>query len=412
MKSGWSWSGSDVACGSGTNQLFIFTAIAGSTSPTDAFTDNVKGTVNGCSGSGGSGGSGGDNSFNYTLKASTTLGIEPADPVIIVGQSVELNARNYEGDGDISGYPLADAVDNWSSDPATDVVIATTTNGVTSATTEPTVWFRSSEPGTYKVKVVPYGGVASSGASVDVKNITVELEFQNSIMSNWKVIDPFEEDLDPIIGVIVGDEITFNAKLSQEITLDDSDFVWAGAGSGNGQTITITFDEDKRYALGLSVLGSENLVARIIADDVPAIRLTTWALLNSEAAEACITLGTEAQIWAVDNAEDLGGGLHNGRGDAARHAFWNVLICVEIDEWTANAFTSVWENEGLIAGNPHNETVMDLHNNRIGRSISDNLDVDREDCAEAVLQELNDGGLWILDDIENNNEIGLMIPSN
>lgn len=123
-------------------------------------------------------------------------------------------------------------------------------------------------------------------------------------------------------------------------------------------------------------------------------------------------LADEASDWAQANATILGGGLHNGKADAARHAYWNVLMSVEMDKFTAEGAGTAHERTGIENGYPHNETVMDLHNNDVGRSISSELTTNRTVCQHAVINALNSGTLWIMDDLSNANEVGLLKPSN
>lgn len=62
----------------------------------------------------------------------------------------------------------------------------------------------------------------------------------------------------------------------------------------------------------------------------------------------------------------------------------------------------------------HPEIVMDLHNNSIGRQVGATFTttVDREDIQLAVLNELTDGTLYILDNLESHLDggNGLNIP--
>lgn len=62
-------------------------------------------------------------------------------------------------------------------------------------------------------------------------------------------------------------------------------------------------------------------------------------------------------------------GLHNGNGDAFRHAYWNNLMVRSIGAGPAAEFANAHEYGAKNA--PALETKMDLHNNKVGRhSIS------------------------------------------
>ncbi|MFI4852593.1 MAG: DUF6973 domain-containing protein [Gimesia chilikensis] len=66
--------------------------------------------------------------------------------------------------------------------------------------------------------------------------------------------------------------------------------------------------------------------------------------------------------------------LHNGNGDAFRHALWNCLMAKSIGVSKAKQWGDAHENGGT-SPNPPLEKEMDLFNNEIGRGISiKNLD--------------------------------------
>jgi hypothetical protein len=59
---------------------------------------------------------------------------------------------------------------------------------------------------------------------------------------------------------------------------------------------------------------------------------------------------------------------HNDAEDAMRHAEWMRRTAEEVNETTAKVAGYGHEVEGLLAGQPIREAVMDLHNNREGRA--------------------------------------------
>jgi RHS repeat-associated protein len=59
---------------------------------------------------------------------------------------------------------------------------------------------------------------------------------------------------------------------------------------------------------------------------------------------------------------------HNDLGDAMRHAEWIRRTVVETNTFTAWLAGTGHEVEGLISGQPRGETIMDLHNNSVGRA--------------------------------------------
>lgn len=61
-------------------------------------------------------------------------------------------------------------------------------------------------------------------------------------------------------------------------------------------------------------------------------------------------------------------GLHNGNGDAFRHALWNRLMVSSVGTNLAKKFADA--HEFGAKNQPKLEEEMDLHNNKLGRSLS------------------------------------------
>jgi hypothetical protein len=60
--------------------------------------------------------------------------------------------------------------------------------------------------------------------------------------------------------------------------------------------------------------------------------------------------------------------LHNGNGDAYRHAYWGALMVLHSDYQWAEKWGNAHENGAL--NNPESQKRMDLYNNRVGRMIA------------------------------------------
>lgn len=58
--------------------------------------------------------------------------------------------------------------------------------------------------------------------------------------------------------------------------------------------------------------------------------------------------------------------LHNGRGDAYRHCYWNALMTISIGE---NGAMKIASNHEAVRNGPAREKKMDLANNKTGRSV-------------------------------------------
>jgi len=128
-------------------------------------------------------------------------------------------------------------------------------------------------------------------------------------------------------------------------------------------------------------------------------------------ANAC---ANEALAWAQANWAALGGtaGVHNCKADAARHAYWNALMIIDgMSAAEAWGIGQAHEYDGLVAGNPHNESVMDLENNQKGINMGAGLTT-RAQAQAAVIAALAAGNLTYLDSLPNAGEDGLLQPTN
>jgi hypothetical protein len=86
--------------------------------------------------------------------------------------------------------------------------------------------------------------------------------------------------------------------------------------------------------------------------------------------------------------------LHNGQGDAFRHAYWNALMVKHESYSLAKEFADAHETN---PGQPAAEKDMDLYNNREGRLIAwHNPSATDEELANLVEQALKDGKLKTL----------------
>ncbi len=245
--------------------------------------------------------------------------------------------------------------------------------------------------------------------AVEGSILSVDMEFQNSHMSAGKLIDPLSPPRDVRVGVVQGDTVKFKAKLTPTVTLQNGDYVWTGVQSGNGPEIDITFNSAGTHSEQLQVLGCQARVGRTTVVNVTGLGETAWMALHPQYWISAFELRDEALAWASNNQAALGGGLHNGRADAARHAYWNAIMTFDWNAADAEGLATAHERTGLDDGGPHNETVMDLENNADGRGLGG---ANRAALQNAVINVLNAGTLTILDDLGNANEVGLLQPSN
>ena len=71
---------------------------------------------------------------------------------------------------------------------------------------------------------------------------------------------------------------------------------------------------------------------------------------------------------ALSRSQQLFSSLHNNKGDAFRHAYWNAILSRMIGRSSAKLWTDAHENGA--AGQPVRQKRMDLHNNWVGRDVA------------------------------------------
>jgi len=231
-------------------------------------------------------------------------------------------------------------------------------------------------------------------------------------MHAGKLIDPIVPSRDVRVGVIQGDSVRFRASLNPVVVLNNGDYVWTGVQSGIGPEIEIVFNTVGTHEEKLQALGCQDSVARTTVANVSGHGETAWMALHPQYWLSAFELRDEAINWARDNQVALGGGISNGRADAARHAYWNAIMTFRWNAADAEGLATAHEVSGLSDGLPHNETVMDLENNAAGRTIGAGGHTTLVQIQNAVTNALDQGQLVILDDLLNANEVGLLQPSN
>ncbi len=111
----------------------------------------------------------------------------------------------------------------------------------------------------------------------------------------------------------------------------------------------------------------------------------------------------KASSYAEKNATRLGGGLRNGRADAARHTYWNALNARDLGGQIAKKFGDAHEK----GPNNPGEKMMDLKNNSVGRVIGEsNPDATDEQLQGLVDDALNNGELQETPDPNLNETMG------
>lgn len=100
------------------------------------------------------------------------------------------------------------------------------------------------------------------------------------------------------------------------------------------------------------------------------------------------SLANDALAWAQAKAQQgfwSPASLHNGLGDAARHAYWNCLMATQLSADFARGLSDAHEAD-TDGGDPCDEKLMDDHNNKVGRNLALQPP---GDCETKVLNSLN-----------------------
>lgn len=263
---------------------------------------------------------------------------------------------------------------------------------------------------------------------INIKNII----FKNEKMSIFKTIDESYK----FIGVFKGTPITFSVLTEtpgEEIP--NGTIVWSGYTSGYTSEIYIVFtkvginkinvmDNSGNFITVLinviekpSGIGEEEYA---ITHPLETSKAVFHNLLPNKFIPNWSIRTLEPYIWA--NAT-FPGSQHNTKADAARHAYWTCLLyryTSEVNPLGGAVLYAVeltYQHE--VTGNgPCTETIMDLHNNSYGVIIAKNHvhGSDNTCCQQAVLEALNNGRLWYLDDsygdTANTKEDALLQPTN
>jgi hypothetical protein len=213
-----------------------------------------------------------------------------------------------------------------------------------------------------------------------------------------------------------GDSVSFSAKTEPDLNLPSDSYVWSGTQPATGKEVSVSFGWRGASLETITVQGVSE-TAYIIVINVPPPNQYDWSKDPSHWVSAVVArwLAREAAQWVDANLQALGGGRHNGKADAALHAYWNAIMTLDpsVGPLAAEAATA-HERTNIETGDPHNESVMDEMNNAEGRRIGGGLPADatRAQVQGAVIGALNAGKLRYLDDLGNAQERGSIQPSN
>jgi hypothetical protein len=272
----------------------------------------------------------------------------------------------------------------------------------------------------------PVAAVAAGQGGVDLvqvaPNTTPRLEYETSV-GGRRIVDPRNPTVDARIGLLVGEQARFRARLQPDVPLTDHLYQWSGAVSGSGPEKPFQPSAVSAYTVGLRTpqcTTVEREAELLVVAEPPPPTFAGFFLDDPGAWTVSGSIGF--QIENVQLTESfvsaLGGGKRNGRADAWKHCVWNLRVALQVGEVRARAAATAHERDaytnvqaGNINEDAYNEIVMDTLNNLT--CLSHVAEASSATDAEAVATALlNSGDLWILDDVQNVEWIGLLTPSN
>jgi len=281
------------------------------------------------------------------------------------------------------------------------------------------------------------------------KKITVPLvriSYKNDRMTDYLPINRTNQNP----GIITGDTLDFQAVASAGLPTDASRYSWSGAITEQGKTVSVVYGNPGNFPLTLNIFDknsnrnkfftattqSKFLGPEKETDICPSTDPATLANCGRGALDSSL-----AQSWAEggDMAVSLGFArgpctADDGKCNAAKHAYWNVLMVRD----TGNAFAAriataherfsagffgIGGTSGIDAGSAHNSSAMDLNNNSSGRAIASGLTFASslpsgdEPGKGAIADATNAGNLTKLDPLPNPDtgplkSSSLLTPSN
>jgi len=258
------------------------------------------------------------------------------------------------------------------------------------------VWARHASDSTilggHSVVIVPEVDIAAIG-------------FQKEAMGKaWRAVDKEYK----FLGVYTGQTVRFGIRTDPlKAQLNPRALSWGGKAQGNTRLTSVTFDAPAEFdTVTVKYVRNEKEVRIAVADkpsgpDRQTYALDNWSttlllLLKNVVSSDPKNSPPEPSVWAKDQYP---GCQHNTLADAARHAYWTCLMTRYGDSGYALGLSTAHE---VTSPGPSTETVMDLHNNRIGVSLADHAhnpvgDSEFQCCRDAVADAISEGKLWYLD---------------
>ena len=203
--------------------------------------------------------------------------------------------------------------------------------------------------------------------SIDLEGREKSITILDSKGEEIKVVDFYDIE-EGAHGSLGYGKLVFYADGSNRYFANGKTYRYTGELTGN-EFIQNTIDEINDSKSFLTKIASKKIEPKI-KDFQPAekyvLRRNPYSAYESKQLKE---LAEDVTYKSSDSptVDDIVGGAHNGKADAIRHAFWSALMTAKIGKDFAKQIGTAHEQDR--PEQPLGEKLMDLHNNKVGRSI-------------------------------------------
>lgn len=265
-----------------------------------------------------------------------------------------------------------------------------------------------------------------------IKVPAVRIEYKNDRMTDFLQIQRVNQSP----AAITGDTLDFRAKAFPGLPSDSSRYSWSGAVAEEGNEASVVYENPGSFPLTLNIFDKNSnrnksftatTRTRFVGPEKESDICPSTDVQTIVDCALALDAALLAEAWAAGNdmAPRLGFSAgsctaDDGKCNAAKHAYWNLLMVRDVGPAFAARITTAHERQsrgiifitdptGLNAGSAHNSCVMDLENNANGRNIAADMTFTTQagqgdgPGMDAIITADNNGDLTKLDPLPNPN---------
>ncbi|MFP2924864.1 DUF6973 domain-containing protein [Pyxidicoccus sp. 3LG] len=211
---------------------------------------------------------------------------------------------------------------------------------------------------------------ASAGSPEEKAQEDVQVEADPKVSAEVQELDVSDEALTKEVDTFIeahpkpqAQDASAAEARSKRIQSVDPDKVMEALEELRKEGMTAEFTPDFGQRLEKKLEGEPEAPAPAASDDVEALALgSAEKKLCIAFTDYCATSFALAKV--AERKAKRYGKMHNGKGDAFKHAYWNALMTFYLTETWAKAMGNAHEARPK---NPKLEKRMDLRNNAVGR---------------------------------------------